>query len=76
MTSVSFSQPENTSSSKATGKLEPIDLEFLCFFLFVWALSQVPLGKVPRGLGLVPRGLDQAPWPDRASWHTANQPKL
>ncbi|KNZ54945.1 hypothetical protein VP01_280g1 [Puccinia sorghi] len=48
--------------------------------MFIWAHAQVPLGIVPRELGLVPRGLDQAPWPDCGSWHTAKfclaQPKL
>ncbi|KNZ61203.1 hypothetical protein VP01_1436g2 [Puccinia sorghi] len=44
------------------------------------ANAQVLIDKVPRGLGFVPRGLDQATWPDRASWHPAKfclaQPKL
>ncbi|KAA1118219.1 NAD-dependent isocitrate dehydrogenase [Puccinia graminis f. sp. tritici] len=36
-----------------------------------WAQSQVPLGRVPRGLGNVPRGLDWATCAGLGSWHTA-----
>ncbi|KNZ50171.1 hypothetical protein VP01_456g7 [Puccinia sorghi] len=46
----------------------------------IWAHAQVPLGIVPRELGLVPRGLNQAACLGHGSWHTAKfclaQPKL
>ncbi|KNZ46203.1 hypothetical protein VP01_747g9 [Puccinia sorghi] len=52
----------------------------LWYFKCVWALPQVSLGAVPRGLGYVPRRLDQPGCQWCGFWHITKfcfaQPKL
>ena len=37
----------------------------------IWALTQLPLGRVPLGVGYVPSGLDWAGCAGGRAWHTA-----
>ncbi|KNZ53521.1 hypothetical protein VP01_3214g1 [Puccinia sorghi] len=53
------STPQQLSLQIKSGFASKSPLSILWCFKFVWAQTQVPLGAVPCGLGLVPRRLDQ-----------------